>query len=110
MEKRSTQPVERAGSWGCGTKAADVVYDITLTVRDVLRQAVPSMFFSVAVGYVTLAVLLVSYFPLRRWTQNALKKKGTRHYVLNLMYLNFFNLTLSFYILSAFERCYLRAF
>lgn len=61
-------------------KAVDVVYDITLsTVRDVLRQAVPSTLFSVAVGYVTLAVSLVSYFPLRRWTQNALQKKKKAH-------------------------------
>lgn len=56
-------------------KTADMVYNMTTsTVHDVLRQAVPSMFFSVTVGYVTLAVLLVSYFPLRRWTQNALQK------------------------------------
>lgn len=61
---------------GDTAKAMDVVYDTTLsTVHDMLRQAVPSTFFSVAVGYVTLAVSLVSYFPLRRWTQNALKKK-----------------------------------
>ena len=64
-------------------KAVDVVYDITLsTVRDVLRQAVPSMFFSVAVGYVTLAVSLVSYFLLRRWTQNALQKRKKKAQVI----------------------------
>lgn len=62
--------------WVAGdmAKATDVACNVTLsTVRDVLRQAVPSMFFSVSVGYVTLAALLVSYFPLRRWAQNALQ-------------------------------------
>lgn len=44
------------------TKVMDVVCSVTLsTVHDVPRQAVPSMF-SVTVGYVTLVLLLISFF------------------------------------------------
>lgn len=43
-------------------KVMDVVCSVTLSaVHDVPRQAVPSMF-SVTVGYVTLVLLLVSFF------------------------------------------------
>lgn len=44
-------------------KVMDVVCSVALsTVHDVQRQAVPSMFFSVTVGYVTVVLLLVSFF------------------------------------------------
>lgn len=89
-------------------KATDMACSVTLsTVRDVLRQAVPSMFFSVTVGYVTLVLSLVSCFPLRRWTQSALNDLPF-FYVLSLMHFFFTKCTLSFYKLSAFERCYFK--
>lgn len=56
-------------------KVMDVVCSVALSaVHDVQRQAVPSMFFSVTVGYVTVVLLLVSFFffPVKRWTQNTL--------------------------------------
>lgn len=70
-------------------RAMDMVYDMALSaVHDVLRRGVPSVYFSVAVGYVMSAASLVSHIPLRRWTQKALKKPRTVHYVLKLMNLN----------------------
>lgn len=89
-------------------KATDIVCSVTLsTVRDVLRQAVPSMFFSVTVGYVTLVLSLVSCFPLRRWTQSALNDLPFFLCAKSDAFKFFFSkCTLSFYKLSAFERCY----
>lgn len=89
-------------------KATDMVCSVTLsTVRDVLRQAVPSMFFSVTVGYVTLVLSLVSCFPLRRWTQSALSDLPFFLCAKSDAFF-FFKCTLSFYKLSAFERCYFK--
>lgn len=92
-------------------KVMDVVCSVTLsTVHDVPRQAVPSMFFSVTVGYVTLVLLLVSvFFPVKRWTQNTLNDLPF-FYVLSLMHSIFSNCTLIFYKLSAFEKYYLSVF